>query len=170
MGALGELGINLEGLIGQFVNFIILMVILYILAYKPIVKMLDERSQKIKEGIEKSERAEKRAAEVGEESQKELEKARHEGQVLISHANETGNRLREEARQQAMEEAEKLIERARAEIQLERDQAIAQLRREFADTAILAAEKVINESLDKERHRKLIDSVLAESASLKGED
>ena len=167
--ALGNLGINLPGLIGQFISFVILIALLLVFAYKPIVRMLDERSQKIKDGIEKSELAEKRAAEIDQEAQQRLEEARRKGQALIARASEMGNKLREEVKEQAKVEAEALIERARAEIQMERDQAIDQLRKEFADITILAAEKVINESLNKERHRKIIDEVLEESTALRKE-
>jgi len=57
-----------------------------------------------------------------------------------------------------------MLGRARNEIQLERDQAIAELRKEFADLTIAAAEKVINESLDRNQHRRLIDEALAQSS------
>ncbi len=56
-----------------------------------------------------------------------------------------------------------MLERARTEIQLERDQAIAELRGEFADLTVSAAEKVIGQSLDRQAHQRLIDEVLAES-------
>ena len=56
------------------------------------------------------------------------------------------------------------LARARNEIQLERDSAIADLRKEFADLTIAAAEKVINQSLDRNAHRRLIDEALAESS------
>jgi F-type H+-transporting ATPase subunit b len=55
------------------------------------------------------------------------------------------------------------LERARAEIQQERDRAIADLRGEFADIAVSAAEKVINQSLDRQSHQRVIDETLAES-------
>ena len=57
-----------------------------------------------------------------------------------------------------------MLERARSEIALERDQAIAELRREFADLTIAAAEKVIGQSLDRNAHQRLIEQALAESS------
>ncbi len=57
-----------------------------------------------------------------------------------------------------------MLERARGEIQLERDNAIAELRREFADLTIAAAEKVIGQSLDRTAHQRLIEQALAESS------
>jgi F-type H+-transporting ATPase subunit b len=60
-----------------------------------------------------------------------------------------------------------LVERARSEIQRERDEAIGELRQEFADLTIVAAEKVIEKSLDKQAHQQIIEKVLEESATLK---
>jgi F-type H+-transporting ATPase subunit b len=71
--------------------------------------------------------------------------------------------VKQKAQGDARREAEALIGRARAEIQRERDDAIGEVRREFADLTVLAAGKVIERSLDKEQHRELIEKVLEES-------
>ena len=164
-----SLGISWQGLVVQLVNFGLLLLLLGVFAYKPILNMLDERSAKIKEGLEKSDEAEKRAVEIDSEAKKALEEARKEGQALLAQAKEAADERREQFIAQAKQEAESLVERARAEIQLEKDQAIAQLRSEFADITITAAGKVINEELDKTKHRKVIDEILAAS-TFKGEE
>jgi F-type H+-transporting ATPase subunit b len=149
------------------VCFGILLALLIAFGYKPIRKMLDERSKRIKEGLDRAELATEAAARAEEEVQKRLDQARQEGQLILAQASEMGERLRAEAREEARREAEALIVRARAEIGMERDEAIDRLRQEFADLAILAAEKVIRETLDKERHRRLIEQVLEESPTLR---
>lgn len=161
------LGISWQGLLGQIINFVLLLVLLYFIGYRPIRKMLDERSKKIKEGIDQAELAKEAAARAEEEVQRRLDEARKDGQLILAQAAEMGERLKAEAREEARREAEALIIRARAEIGMERDEAIDKLRQEFADLAILAAEKVINETLDKERHRRLIQEVLEESSTLR---
>jgi len=161
------LGISWQGLLGQIINFVLLLVLLYFIGYRPIRKMLDERSNKIKEGIDQAELAKEAAARAEEEVQRRLDEARKDGQLILAQAAEMGERLKAEAREEARREAEALIVRARAEIGMERDEAIDKLRQEFADLAILAAEKVINETLDKERHRRLIEEVLEESSTLR---
>ena len=75
--------------------------------------------------------------------------------------------VKQKAQEVARQEAEALLNRARAEIQHERDEAISVVRREFADLTILAAGKVIERSLDKKEHRELIDQVLEESSEQK---
>jgi len=167
MGGLAGLGISLPTLVAQIVNFVILFGLMYLVAYKPIMRMLDERSQKIKESMEQTEYIKEQAARAEEEVKKQLEAASKEGQEVIARAARMGEEVRQEADQKARQEAESLIARARMEIQRERDEAIEELRKEFADLTILAAEKVIDRSLDKEAHRQVIDKVLEESRGLK---
>ena len=167
MGGIENLGISLPTLLAQIVNFVILFVLLYLVAYKPIMRMLDERSRKIKDSMEQTELIKEQAAHAEEEVKKQLEAASKEGQEVIARAVRTGEETRQKAQQQAKQEGEALINKARAEIQRERDDAIDELRKEFADLTILAAEKVIDRSLDKKAHRQLIDKVLEESKTLK---
>ncbi len=159
------IGINGPSLITFVINFIILFGLLSIVAYKPIMKMLQERQAKIRESMEQAEKIRQDAARSEEEIKAHLETARKEGQNVIAQAVQIGEKLKEEAKEGARQEAETLIARAQSEIQRERDKSIEELRAEFADIAILAAEKVINETLDKKKHRKIIDEVLKESTT-----
>ena len=161
------LGINLPVLVAQIVNFLILFGILYLVAYKPIMRMLDERSRRIKESMEQAESIKEQSARAEEEVKKQLGEASREGQERIARAVRAGEEVKQKAQAEARQEADALIVRARSEIQRERDEAIGEVRREFADLTILAAGKVIDRSLDKEEHRQLIDKVLEESSTQK---
>lgn len=164
---MGKLGIDTGLLIAQLVNFIILIALLYFLLYKPILGMLDKRSQKIKESMDETERLKERQTQVEDQVRQQLDKARQETQDTIAKASQIGEKLKEEARAEARQEAERIIARARQEIQAERNEAMEELRREFVDVAILAAEKVVRKELDKKTHTKLIEDVLQESGNLK---
>jgi F-type H+-transporting ATPase subunit b len=129
--------------------------------------MLDERSRRIKESMKQADDIKEQAAHAEEEVKKQLEAAGSEGQERIAHAVKIGEEVKQKAQQEARQEAETLIARARTEIQRERDEAIDELRKEVADLTILAAGKVIDRSLDKKAHRQLIDKVLEESTTLK---
>ncbi len=161
------LGINLSYLISQIVNFLILFGLLYLVAYKPILKMLDSRSKKIKESLEQAEAVKEQSTHAEEEMKKQLQVASQQAQEIIARASQAGDDLRKKAQEQAKQDAEVLISRARQDIKSERDEAIDELRQQFADLTILAAGKVIGESLDKETHKQLIDKVLRESQTLK---
>jgi F-type H+-transporting ATPase subunit b len=164
-----KLGINWPVLVTQIVTFIILLVILRVFAYKPVMKMLDERSRRIKESMDQAESVKDASARAGEQVKKQLEEASREGQERIARAARAGEDVRQKAQADARRDAETLIERARSEIQRERDDAIGEVRREFADLTVLAAGKVIERSLDKEQHRELIEKVLEESTKKKKE-
>ena len=161
---IADLGINLPVLIAQLVNFTILLVVLRLVAWGPLTKMLDERRERIAESLSAADQAKAQAAESERQIQGQVEASRREGQALVAQAQEISARIQAEARTQAQADADAMLGRARNEIQLERDQAIADLRKEFADLTIAAAEKVINQSLDRGQHRRLIDEALAQSS------
>ncbi len=159
------IGINLPLLVVFVINFSILFALLGIVLYKPVLKMLDERQAKIKESLEQAEKIKEQTAHTEEEIRAHMEEARKEGQHIIAQAAQIGEKLKQEAAEGARKEAEVLINKARSETELERDKAMNELRADFAEIAILAAEKVIKETLDSKRHRKLIDEVLDESTT-----
>lgn len=161
------LGLDLATFIGQLVSFLILVSLLVYFGYKPIRKMLDERSNRIKESMEQAEATRKEYELAQMEVEKRINKAREEARLIIAEAGQFRDRLKEEARKEARQEAQATIDRARTELEKERDKTVDDLRHEFVDTAILAAEKVINEALDKEKHRRLIEQALEESVTFR---
>jgi F-type H+-transporting ATPase subunit b len=167
MGGFASLGINLPLLVVFCVNFIVLFVLLRMFLYKPVLKVLDERAQRTKEAMELAEATKQEYGEARAEVQKQIEKGRQEAQTLITQAMQLGERLKEESRQEATKQAQVILERTRVELGAEREKIVEDLRREFVSIAILAAEKVIKETLDKEKHRKLIEETLQRSAVLK---
>ena len=161
--AVEALGLNLPQLIAQVVNFFVLLFVLRLVAYKPILKMLDERTQKIAEGLNAAEIARAEAASAQANIQAQLDTARKEGQEIVAGAQGIATRIQADAREQSAKDRDAALERARIEIQQERDRAISDLRGEFADITVKAAEKVINQSLDRQSHQRVIDETLAES-------
>ena len=167
MGGFASLGVNLPLLVVFIINFIVLFVLLRIFLYKPVLKMLDERSKRTKEGMELAEATKKEYEQAKSEIQKQIEKGRQEAQAIIAQTIQVGERLKEESRQEATKQAQVIVDRTRAELEAERDKIVENLRREFVDISISAAEKVIKETLDKEKHRKLIEETLQESVVFK---
>lgn len=157
------IGINWQGLVAQLICFGMLFGLLTFLLYKPIRRILDERSERIRVSMEKAEQIKEAMAKTEEQVKEQLEAARREGQNVLAQAGQMGERLREEARDEAKQDGEVIIARARSEIRRERDEAIEELRRQFVDLAIVAAEKVISETLDREKHRRLIEEVLEQA-------
>ncbi|MCA9822290.1 MAG: F0F1 ATP synthase subunit B [Dehalococcoidia bacterium] len=161
--AVDALGLNLPQLIAQVANFVVLLVILRFTLYKPILGMLDDRKQKIAEGLNAAESAREEAAAAQANIQQQLDTARREGQDIVANAQQIAGRIQAESREAAERDRQAAAERSRLEIQQERDRAIAELRAEFADLTVQAAGRVIGESLDADSHRRIIEETLAES-------
>ncbi|HSR33354.1 MAG TPA: F0F1 ATP synthase subunit B [Anaerolineae bacterium] len=161
------LGINLGLLVSQLFNFTLLAVLLYSVAYKPIMRMLDERSARIKKGLEDAELASRRAAEMEQEFEQRMTEARREGQEVIAQATQMSEKARQEILETAREESRALVEKAKGEIARERDMAMAELRQQVADLSLAISEKVIGQTLDEQRQRQLIADFLEQTEELK---
>ncbi len=162
-GGIAALGFNLPGLIAQLINFGILLLILRLFLFKPVLRIIDERKRRIEEGLNRAEQAAEQASASQEEARRVIDEARTEGRDIVARAQQTADRLRAELEERARADAEQIVTRAREEIQSERDLAIQQLRSEFTDLTITAAERVIGQSLDRDAHQRLIDEVLVNS-------
>jgi F-type H+-transporting ATPase subunit b len=162
-----ELGVNLPSLVAYLINFILLLGILFIFAYKPLVRLMDQRAERIRESLEAADQARLEAASSKEAVEEALNEGRREGQRLMDQAREAAERFRSEEMARARNEAEAFVERAKADIQRERDAAVEEVRANFGDLAITAAERVIRRSLDRQAHEELINQVLEEGESLR---
>ena len=160
------LGLHLPQLIAQIVGFLVLLFLLSKLLYKPLLRVIDERSAKIKESLEAAESAKEQAAASQEQMQEDIRKAREEGQQMIAQARDVAARFRDEEIAKARDEIAAERAKAEADIQRERDSAIEDLRQEFAGLAISAAERVVERSLSETDHRDIIDRVLEESGTI----
>ncbi|MDA1129366.1 MAG: F0F1 ATP synthase subunit B [Chloroflexi bacterium] len=164
---LETLGIHFPSLAIYLVNFLLVLILLYLFAYKPILKMMDQRSDRIRESLEAADRARVDAASSQEAIQEQINEARREGQRIMDQTREAAERFRTEEMVKARSEAEAFVERAKADIQRERDNALQEVRISFGDLAITAAERVIRSSLDRTAHEGLINQVLEEGESLR---
>lgn len=161
------LGINLGYLISQIVNFTLLALLLYFVAYKPVLRMLDERSARISKGLQDAEQASRRAAEMEQEFERQMAEARREGQEIVAQATQASERAGQEILDRAREESRAQIERAREEIARERDLAMADLRRQVAELSLTISEKILGEALDEQSQHRLIAEFLEQTEELK---
>ena len=160
------IGFNIPGLISQFINFGIFLILLSLILYKPVTRMLDQRAERIREALSEAERAREESARSGEEVQQALAEARERAQQIIQQATETSRRQAEELLAQARQDAEAVAERSREELRREAAEIIERGRREVIDLSIIAAERIINRSLDHDAHRALVEEVLREAEEI----
>ena len=164
---LETLGIHFPSLLIYLVNFLLVLGLLFAFAYRPILRLMDQRADRIRESLEASERAREEAASSQQAVEDQLVEARREGQRIMDLAREASERFRAEEMDRARGEAEAFVSRTQADIQRERDAAIQEVRTSFGDLAITAAERVVRRSLDRQAHEDLIAQVLEEGESLR---
>ncbi len=156
MEALEGLGINPIFLLSQIVNFLILFAGLYFLLWKPILKMLDQRKERIQQGLEDAERAREERERAQAEFDKRVEEATQERERIIARAREEAQEERKAILAEAEQEAERRLIGAREEAQSERGRILEELRGQVALLAIAAANRLIGQALDEERQRRLV--------------
>lgn len=161
MEALQGLGVNATSLLWHTVNFILLVVLLTRFLYRPVLRMLDERSRRIKESMEQAEAVKQQLARTSEETRLALETARREAQAIADQASQIGDQIRAQARKDAQSEADRILEQARQQIEQERRQAMTELRVDMANLVVAAAGKVIGRNLDELAQHQLVQEFVS---------
>jgi len=141
--------------------FLVLLVILSRFAFKPLTAAVAAREAALEKLIKDAQRDREEAQKLLAEQQRALDASRADAQRVIADARTTGEKLRKEMLEQTKQQQHELLERARAEIDTERKRAIADLRREAVDLALVGASKVVEKNLDDQTNRKLIESFLS---------
>ncbi len=143
------------------VIFLILFAILGKLVFPKITAAVEAREKALEEAIEGAKRDREEAARVLAEQLKGIEAARVEAQKIIVEGRQTGDKLRAQMVEETHQQQQAMLERARREIEMEKENAIAELRREAIELAIAGASKVIEKNLDDQSNRKIVESFLS---------
>ncbi len=141
-------------------TFGLLLLVLAKTAWKPILKALDTREDSIRQSIERAEEAKHEAERLLAENRKGIAEAEGRAQELIREAREMAEKVRAEAMSKAQADANRLLDRARSEIEQDKQQALEQLHGVVAELAVDAAGKILKESIDMARQRKLVEGFL----------
>jgi F-type H+-transporting ATPase subunit b len=159
------LSINFFWVIVAALNFIVFLALIWRFGFDPIANILADRKARIDQGLADAAQARRdRDASVAERDQAMIE-ARREANALIAAAQKSAEDLRIADIAATRDELDRLRDRARADIQAERDRALADLRSQVADLALLAAGKVVGETMNDARQRRLVDEFLADPGS-----
>ena len=160
---MGDLGINGWNLIVQLVAFIIFLWLLWRYALGPIVRVLDQRQERIRESMEAAQRMQAELQATAARNEQVLAEARQQAQQIIGQAREAGDATLARAREQANAQAEEYLTRAEATLRQETEQARQLLRQEVADLAVTAASRIVRKELDPAAQSRLIEETLAEA-------
>lgn len=158
-GGIMSLQVNL--MFWTLLVFVILYFILSKFAFGPITAAVEAREKALEEAIQGAKRDREAAAKLLAEHQAQIEAARGETQKLIAEGRAVAEKMRGDLLDQTRKEQQDMLERARLEIDNEKQKAVAQLRREAVNLAIVGASKVIEQNLESQKNRQLVESYLA---------
>lgn len=157
---LGTFGIRPDLFIAQLFNFILVLLVLWRFAYKPIMKMLDEREKRIAKSIKDAEEIGKRLKEVEDERENILQNSRIEAQAIVEKAMHETEERKKEMIDAAKREVERVIVRGKDQLAEERDAMMLEMRKEIIDVAIRAAAKIALEKVDEKKSQSLAEEVV----------
>jgi F-type H+-transporting ATPase subunit b len=155
--------INLFWVIVSALNFILFFAIIWAFAFKPVSAMLADRKSRIEEGLKDAEQARRDRENAEAERVATLGEARREANDILTRAQKVAQETRDADIAATKEELERMRVRAAAEIEAEKVRAIADVRAEVADLALLAAGKVVGETMTDARQRRLVEEFLSGS-------
>lgn len=156
------LDINIWNFIWSAVNLILLFILLKIFLFKPIGKIMDERTRAIQDDIDSAKKSKEEAEALKKEYNESISEAKEKAQEIIMKAHEDAESEKSVILKKSQEEADQLIIDANKTIENERRRVLSQAQTQIADLAIEAASKIIGENLDDEKNRRLVDKFLSE--------
>jgi len=152
--------VNLFQVIIAAANFLVFLVIIWTFAFKPVSAMLTDRKSRIEQGLKDAEQARRDRENAEAERVATLGEARREANDILARAQKVAQETRDADIVATKDELERLRVRAAAEIEAEKVRAIADVRAEVADLALLAAGKVVGETMSDKRQRRLVEEFL----------
>ena len=157
----GLADVNLGLTIWTIVLFAIFAFVLTKLGWKPLLAMIEERERKIQSAVETAQQAQTEAQALLIQNRETLREAGRQREEIVKRALADVDQLKADLSAQAKAEAEKMIGRAREQIEREKRLALQEIRKEVADLAVEAASRIVRSSLTPEAQRKLVDEFIA---------
>lgn len=143
--------------------FLVVFFLMAKFGFPVITKMVEERKNYIDESLQKAHEANERLASIKQESERLLDEARARQAEILSQAKATGDSIVREAREKAQDEGSKLLQEAKAQIAVEKENALRDIRQTVADLSIVIAEKVVRQKLSNDvEQQKLVEQMLDE--------
>jgi F-type H+-transporting ATPase subunit b len=159
------LTINLFWIIVSAVNFLVFFLLVYRIVLVPVGGMLRDRRERIEQGLRDADAARRDRESAADQRQAVIAEARREASDILARAQKLSDETREKGVADTQAEIERLRERALADIDTERKRALADVRGQVAELALLAAGRVVGETMSGVREKRLVDEFLSEVAT-----
>lgn len=160
-----KFGVSLPTLIAQMINFIIVAIVLYKFAVKPIAATLDERQQKIADGLQYAEEMKSQLAAAERERAEKIKEAAVDAQKILSESREQSKEMIEQKTQEASAQAEAIIRKASEATELERQKMLSDVRQEVARLVVATSSKVLSRDLSDSEKSTFSESAAKELAN-----
>jgi len=160
MGLIQALGIDGRILLAQFLNFAVLVFVLWRFAYKPIFNVLEERRLKIEKGLDDADAAAKNLLLTEEENKQLLIKAKQEAALIIEAAQQQADERQKQVVAKAEKEIEAITEKEREKIRLEKEAVMSQLKNEVSGLVLASLQKFLSENMTAERDKDVISKIV----------
>ena len=157
-----DFGVEPLLLTAQIVNFVILLYLLKRFLYKPVLKVLEERKQKIEQSLRQAEEIQTTFESITKQKELILQEAKRESSKIIVDAKDEAKTLIEQMLSQTKDSIEDTMKRTQSALELERQKIVAEAKREIIDLVALATEKVVNKSLTANEKNLLVKEALEE--------
>jgi F-type H+-transporting ATPase subunit b len=159
-GVAASLGLNAQLFVFQFVNFAIVGAVLWFLVLRPLVKKMEERRTLVNDSLDKAKEAETALAMSEVKFQERIDDAKMEANKLIERAQGDAEAIAADMKVKAKREIQLLVDQAKRNIQIERDEAMDAVRGESADLIAAAVKKILGENFDEKKDRKWMEDAL----------
>jgi F-type H+-transporting ATPase subunit b len=149
-------------MIWTIIVFGITLFVLWKFAFGPIQKIIDERRQRIRQALDEADHARSEARNLLEEHRQLRARARGEAEEILAEARRVADSMRERVREETDADRQRRLEETRKQVEAETQRALEEIRAEIADLALVAAERVTRQALDRPEQRRLIDDAIKE--------
>lgn len=160
MGLIKALGIDGRILLAQFLNFAVLVFVLWRFAYKPVFKILEERRLKIEKGLDDADTAAKSLLLTEEENKQLLIKARQEASAIIENAQKQADLRQQEVVGKAEKEINAITEKERAKISAEKEAIMSQLKNEVSSLVLAGLQQFLSENMTDKRDQEVVSKIV----------
>ena len=141
-------------------TFLVLLRVLAKFAWKPLLKMLEDRENLIRSSLDDAEKAQMELARLNSEGEDIINKARSEAQTILAEGKAAASKLKDETLNEAKDQAKSILSDAEKRIRIEKDKAIAEIKSEVVDLSLSVATKLIKKNISREDNQALIDDSL----------
>src|SRR3989344_6441221 len=155
-----QLGLDWKLVIAQAVNFLIVVFLLQKFVFSKLIKLMEERKERIEKGLQMREAAERELARTHEVRRIELAETRREAEAIVAQARNLSIEREKQLVAKARKEAEKMLYQAKADITRETEAALQEATEDIAQMALLAAEKILGRTITEEDRKRLTKEVM----------